>query len=177
VSAAEERETSLFLFPFEAGAMFCVFLIKHECWQRVGRFDESFWPGYFEDDDYHRRMKLIGIEEFQVPDTDYYHHVSATLKTLSPTERGVQSTQFVRNREYYIHKWGGLPGRETLSSPNLSPTRPTLSVVASATPVATSPTKPVSAPTPPTQKYRSSKMRQVAPGMFIATGKARGRRR
>lgn len=76
LAKAADETSALFLFPFEAGAMFCVALVKHECWQRVGHFDEKFWPGYFEDNDYHRRMKLLGIEELQVKDTDYIHHVS-----------------------------------------------------------------------------------------------------
>jgi GT2 family glycosyltransferase len=117
LAKAADESSALFLFPHEAGAMFCVALIKHLCWDRVGPFDEKFWPGYFEDNDYHRRMKLLGIEELQVKNTDYYHHVSATLNSLNGEERRVHDANFRRNEMYYRHKWGGPPGHETLTEP------------------------------------------------------------
>lgn len=32
------------------------FLIREECWQKIGEFDEGFWPAYSEDNDYFERM-------------------------------------------------------------------------------------------------------------------------
>lgn len=112
-----DNDPAEFLFPLDAGAMFCVCLVKHSCWTKVGPFDEKFWPGYFEDNDYHRRMKLKGIAERFVLGADYYHHVSATLSTLSGKEREEHDRCFERNRDYYRDKWGGLPGHETRTEP------------------------------------------------------------
>lgn len=120
LARAADESSALFLFPHEAGAMFCVALVKHECWDKVGHFDEKFWPGYFEDNDYHRRMKLLQVEELQVKNTDYYHHVSATLNSLNGEERRVHDANFRKNQMYYVHKWGGLPGHETLTTPRKS---------------------------------------------------------
>lgn len=118
LAKAADESSALFLFPEKAGAMFCVALIKHACWEKVGPFDEAFWPGYFEDNDYHHRMKVLGIEEKQVEDCSYYHHVSATLRTLSQEERAIHNQNFARNKDYYIRKWGGMPHGEKLKIPN-----------------------------------------------------------
>jgi GT2 family glycosyltransferase len=97
--------------------MFCVFLLKRFAFERVGRFDERFYPAYFEDNDYHRRMKLAGIKEAFVEDTGYEHVGSATLKSFSPEETQEHHRNFVRLRELYVLKWGGLPGAEIYETP------------------------------------------------------------
>ena len=46
---------------------------------RVGLFDEGFFPAYFEDKDYERRMSAVGVEPVFGPSTE--HENSSTLKT------------------------------------------------------------------------------------------------
>jgi GT2 family glycosyltransferase len=117
VEAAESSDAE-FLYPeFNPGAMFCVFLLKQSCVDRIGGFDEAFHPAYFEDNDYHRRMKLAGVKEKCVSGIGYDHVGSATLKTFSGPELAKHHEQFRRNREYYMRKWGGLPGHETVGTP------------------------------------------------------------
>jgi GT2 family glycosyltransferase len=116
VRAAETSEAE-YLFPGSAGSMFCVFLVKQSGYAKIGPFDENFFPAYFEDNDYHRRMKLLNIHELQVPDAGYLHVGSAYLKSLSPEELAIHHHQFDVNRDYYYRKWGGNPGSETLTTP------------------------------------------------------------
>lgn len=96
--------------------MFSCFVITPECVNKVGLFDESFWPAYFEDNDYARRMNMANIVSSAVK-TNMGHFGSATLAAYSPAEREKHGYQFRSNRSCYIAKWGGEPGQETFNSP------------------------------------------------------------
>lgn len=117
-AAEDETNDAEFFFPaYSPGAMFCVFLIKHTLLERIGYFDERFYPAYFEDNDYHRRMKLAGAKECLVPGASYGHFGSATLKSFSDLEMFRHHEEFERNKRFYIDKWGGEPGAETQTIP------------------------------------------------------------
>lgn len=116
VRAAEGSDAE-YLFPGSAGSMFCVFLLKHAAYAKIGPFDENFYPAYFEDNDYHRRMKLLHIHELQVADAGYLHVGSAYLKSMTPQERAEHDHRFQCNHEYYCRKWGGGPGHEKYLQP------------------------------------------------------------
>lgn len=120
ITAAEQSDAE-FLYPDHAGAMFCVFLMKRSLIERIGPFDEKFHPAYFEDNDFHRRMKLAGVKELQVRGVSYSHVGSASLKDLSPKQLEEHHQRFRMNRAYYEFKWGGIPGQETLTVPRKSP--------------------------------------------------------
>lgn len=117
VRGAEETDAEFIATAFNPGAMFCVFLIKHSLIERIGAFDERFYPAYFEDNDYHRRMKLAGVQELQVDGASYDHVGSATLKVLSAQEIQQHNKDFERNRKLYIQKWGNVPGLEAYDKP------------------------------------------------------------
>lgn len=102
-------------------ATFGVFLITHAGWRKVGKFDERFWPCYFEDVDYHRRIQLANLVEFAVTNTSYEHLGNAFIKSLTATEREALHVQVQKNAHYYSAKWGGPPGQETLGVPNEVP--------------------------------------------------------
>lgn len=102
--------------PLVLAGSFVLFGITRECVDKVGWFDERFWPAYHEDIDYMRRVKLAGLTEARVA-APPHHEVSATLKGLSR-----HSVQFIhdgaeRNRLYYEQKWGGPAGAETFTTP------------------------------------------------------------
>lgn len=85
----------------------------------VGRFDETIYPAYFDDNDMHYRMKLTGFDLYRVPDCGAYHNEggSATIKAYTNEERALHDHQFRRNQEYFVRKWGGMPGEETYTIP------------------------------------------------------------
>ena len=95
---------------------FSAFAISKECWDKIGTFDDNFKPAYFEDNDYHHRIQLANAKAVCVPTAMFYHFGSRTQNeaTNAPI---CSSPQFERNREYYQHKWGGVPGQETYLKP------------------------------------------------------------
>lgn len=109
-----------FVFPDPARStmpqMFTCFLVRKSLFDKVGYFDEKFWPAYFEDNDFHRRMKLAGAIESVAP-CGYDHLNSGTMKSFTPEETERHHERFRACRDYYIEKWGGLPGAERFSDP------------------------------------------------------------
>ncbi len=110
---------------------FSCFMIKPETFAKVGSFDENFKPAYFEDNDYHYRIKLCGFEAISSSWAPFYHYGSLTQNydQNSPT---VPPEQFLKNQDYFNRKWGALgPGMETFqrpfNDPNLPASRWTLS--------------------------------------------------
>lgn len=96
--------------------VFSCFIIKRDAVTRFGYFDEGFYPAYFEDNDYARRMFLDGYEALRVP-CELGHIGSATLATYSPDEMNTHHEHFRRNQTYYIAKWGGMPMEEKYNVP------------------------------------------------------------
>jgi GT2 family glycosyltransferase len=89
--------------------------------QEVGLFDEwSFWPLYYDDNDYAWRCHLAGF------DVEYYdgamtegadgHQTSLTILS-DPTIAAANAVTWDINKRAYIAKWGGPPGKEKLKTP------------------------------------------------------------
>lgn len=96
--------------------MFSCFMVRPETIQAIGTFDEAFYPAYFEDCDYFRRMLLDHIPWQSVP-TNIKHTPSSTLEAYTPAQMGEHHRQFRKNQDYYIRKWGGMPEKETYLVP------------------------------------------------------------
>lgn len=104
------------LQKFTEAPDFSCFMIKESTINKVGYFDENFWPAYFEDNDYHYRMKLKGIRAVKDNQALYYHYGSCTVKENEGIGK-VNNENYLINKEYYIKKWGGEPGNETFETP------------------------------------------------------------
>lgn len=96
---------------------FCFFGIHLDYAEEIGDFDTRFWPAYFEDNDYHRRMKYRGYEGDSIDGPSFFHAGSATLGIFEPQRRLMHLHNFNKNRRQYILKWGGLPGYELYDTP------------------------------------------------------------
>lgn len=117
VKAAEETDAE-FIYPkTQNQTTFCVFLLKHSAWQRVGQFDEGFWPAYYEDIDYWRRMKHHGVKTLELETTSYDHVLNGYLKAMGPDENKWFHERMQENYRRYVRKWGGAPGKETRTTP------------------------------------------------------------
>jgi GT2 family glycosyltransferase len=81
------------------------FLMRRECWDRVGPFDEAFKGAFVEDQDYHVRMHKCGITAYCI-DLAFYHIGSSTIKECGEAERVALMQQAGKNREYFFQKWG-----------------------------------------------------------------------
>jgi GT2 family glycosyltransferase len=91
----------------------CSFVLSVEAYKKVGKFDENFFPAYFEDNDYFRRMQLAGVTIIVNPMLNpVVYRNSMTIQKTPELNNG-----FEKNRQYYISKWGGQPTQETFSTP------------------------------------------------------------
>jgi len=83
--------------------------------ERVGRFDENFHPGYWEDCDYSRRLALA--YDLEPP---YWTKVECEV-ALESFAHAIQLAGVVIDPEpladYFVAKWGGMPSFETFDTP------------------------------------------------------------
>lgn len=83
---------------------FSCFLLPKETWNSVGIFDAEFRPCYFEDNDYHYRMKLLGLKAITTTAAIYYHYGSQTQNSVPG---GLcRGEQFQENYRYFVKKHG-----------------------------------------------------------------------
>lgn len=90
------------LLPIKTLAFFCV-MMPREVFQKVGFLDESFGLGFFEDDDYCRRVQQKGYETFCAEDVFIYHHLSASFDQV---KIDIRQKLFEENKKIYESKWG-----------------------------------------------------------------------
>lgn len=96
--------------PAMPGQAWSCFLQRERVWSTVGDYDDGFWPAYFEDNDYARRMALAGIERSHPqPRAVVSHSGSAT--------GGLAFARFGWNQGRYGAKWGGPPDGEAFTRP------------------------------------------------------------
>jgi GT2 family glycosyltransferase len=112
-----ERSKSLFIIA-KGASSWAFFLQKPELARKIGYYDEKFWPAYYEDNDYHRRMLLAGEDYELAEGAVVSHDISSTLNSLPPEEKKKFEAEIDKNSRYYGIKWGGPPGYERLTEPN-----------------------------------------------------------
>lgn len=98
-----------------------VFTISPLGREKVGLFDENFYPAYFEDTDHFRRVALSGALAVNVPGFQLVHGEapywgSSTIKS-DPSIDGKNAVVMENLGAYYARKWGGPPGHETFMKP------------------------------------------------------------
>lgn len=101
-SAAYTRRHAGQLYPLRTAAFFCV-MMSREVFEHVGPLDESFGRGWFEDDDYCRRVEQAGRRIACAEDVFVHHQFSASFNKLSTIER---QALFEANKNTYEAKWG-----------------------------------------------------------------------
>ena len=89
-------------YPLRTAAFFCV-MLSLETFERCGPISEDFRRGFFEDDDYCRRVEKLGLIIECAEDVFVHHHLSASFSKLSQEER---QQLFDENRQKYEAKWG-----------------------------------------------------------------------
>jgi len=84
--------------------------------EAVGLFDEwTFFPAYFEDDDYEYRCRQGDVEWIEY-NGSIKHQRSSTIRSDPAIARRNQDT-YPQNGARYVAKWGGPPGQERFSRP------------------------------------------------------------
>ncbi len=90
------------LYPLRTAAFFCV-MMPRAVYESVGGLDESFGRGFFEDDDYCRRIEQVGLRIVCAEDVFVHHHLSASFSKIKQQER---DDLFCANKAIYEAKWG-----------------------------------------------------------------------
>jgi len=90
------------VYPLRTAAFFCV-MMHRSTYEKVGPLDEAFGRGFFEDDDYCRRIEKIGLRIVCAEDVFVHHHLSASFNKLKQAER---QQLFEDNKKIYEAKWG-----------------------------------------------------------------------
>ncbi len=88
---------------------FSCFLIRPEVIDRVGWFNEDYYPAFVEDCEYHVRMHRRGVPAVCI-DVPFLHHGSATIKNADKAERIIIARGAAANRERFRREYGCLPG-------------------------------------------------------------------
>ncbi|GAB2503092.1 glycosyltransferase [Lysobacter humi (ex Lee et al. 2017)] len=83
-------------------AFFCV-MMSRCVYEAVGGLDEQFGMGFFEDDDYCRRVADAGWYSGCAEDVFVHHHLSASFDQLKAEKK---QALFERNKALYEAKWG-----------------------------------------------------------------------
>jgi hypothetical protein len=91
----------------------CAFIVSKKIFNTVGKFDECFYPAYYEDNSYAYRMKMKRVPHIKTPLLNpYIYRASQTLeKDFSILEARK------KNKELYIKMWGGEPLKEKFLTP------------------------------------------------------------
>lgn len=90
------------------------FAITYDAVESIGFFDEQFWPAYFEDDDYRRRLRLAGWKEhfLEVDQLGIKHEDGGTKKRGDDALRASLARSYRRSAQLYEAKWLGSPSME-----------------------------------------------------------------
>lgn len=89
---------------------FSCFLIRRECWERIGEFDEGMYA-HAGDADMHLRMHAEGIDAYSIA-VPFGHVGSATIKYAEPEERDRLCKLADADRVYFENKWGCAVGSD-----------------------------------------------------------------
>ena len=89
-------------FKLRTAAFFCVMMPKN-VFQQVGLLDENYGRGFFEDDDYCRRIDRLGLKIACAEDVFIHHHLSASFNQIPDQDK---QALFEKNKAYYESKWG-----------------------------------------------------------------------
>ncbi len=84
-------------------AMFCL-AMRRDVYERAGCLDERFGIGMFEDDDYSRRVRNLGLRIVLAQGAFVHHFQMAAFGRLKVT--GEYRELFERNRRLFLEKWG-----------------------------------------------------------------------
>lgn len=119
-SMTPEQVASMSLPDYEVDILdapdFAFFAFTKQSYNWIGNFDTNFHPAYFEDNDYVIRCIRSGLYAFRSQRAAFYHYGSRT-QNANGQNSVVPSPVFEQNRNYFVNKWGGLPGEESYDHP------------------------------------------------------------
>ncbi|SHE69054.1 Glycosyltransferase, GT2 family [Desulforamulus putei DSM 12395] len=90
------------IIPIRTLAFFCV-MMPRSTYEKCGPLCEDYGIGFFEDDDYCRRVEAAGLRIVCAEDVFIHHHLSASFNMLKSEEK---MELFEKNKMIYEKKWG-----------------------------------------------------------------------
>jgi hypothetical protein len=101
---------------------FNCFVMNKKCYETVGRFDENYFPAYFEDNDLDTRVRLFKdtILYKNVGDESLLNHYGSAVIRKNDKYNNANGQTFPMNQAYHIKKWGCTPedpGAYTFNTP------------------------------------------------------------
>lgn len=85
-------------FTWSEHPNFSCFLITEDTFEKMGTFDENFWPAFWEDNDYHYRAVLLGYKQICV--------TAAPMVHIGGVSTSMAAVSGAPSEEYYRRKWG-----------------------------------------------------------------------
>jgi hypothetical protein len=86
----------------------CSFILRVDIWKKAGKFDEEFFPAYFEDNSFDYKMTLVNAKKSWTSFLDPIVYRNSMTIAKDP----ILNNRFSQNRAMYIDMWGGLPTEE-----------------------------------------------------------------
>jgi len=86
----------------------CSYILKVDMWKKAGKFDEEFFPAYFEDNSFDYKMTLLNAKKTWTSFLDPMVY----RNSMSIAKEPFLNYRFQLNRELYVQMWGGLPSEE-----------------------------------------------------------------
>jgi GT2 family glycosyltransferase len=86
----------------------CSYILTIDIWKKAGKFDEEFFPAYFEDNSFDYKMTLVGARKTWTSFLDPIVYRNSMTIAKDPT----LNQKFMQNKQMYINMWGGLPSEE-----------------------------------------------------------------
>lgn len=93
------------------------FVVNPEVFEKVGFWDEDFYPAYFEDNDWYRRIALVDSTKWDLCPVNMQHLGSQTIANWDEATQQKHHRYFNMNGQRYERKWGGTPHHETYTEP------------------------------------------------------------
>jgi len=86
----------------------CCFILTTDMWNKAGKFDEEFFPAYFEDNSFDYKMSLVNAKKSWTSFLDPVMYRNSMTIAKDPSI----NNRFALNKQMYIDMWGGLPTEE-----------------------------------------------------------------
>lgn len=78
-------------------------MMSRDVYERIGALDEAFGQGFFEDDDYCRRIEKLGLRIVCAEDVFIHHRLSASFNKF--IDQAEKQKLFMENKKIYEAKW------------------------------------------------------------------------
>lgn len=103
---------------------FSCFMVRPNFPLKVGPFDQNLYPAYYEDNEMHIRINVLGYKAICTTAAPYYHYGSQTQIAIDDISE--KHRLFNLNNQYLMEKWGtvdaaNLVYKTPFNDPNIDP--------------------------------------------------------